>query len=168
MYVPHTHIHCTLYTVHCTPLGYLELTCNMAHCTPLCCLVFFCVPHCSLYTTLLPCVSVSHTAAHCTPLCFLVLLFRNTVEKEEKKTLVQAGINVTDRVFTPEEVRTRPAYSSMPYHNGSLYSSSLVPFMLNRLGITCNPGTRLHSSTVVYTSLLAFSCCVRVNRSGVW
>jgi hypothetical protein len=36
-------------------------------------------------------------------LCRLVL-FRNTVEKEEKKTLVQAGINVTDRVFTPEEV----------------------------------------------------------------
>lgn len=31
-------------------------------------------------------------------------MFRNTVEKEEKKTLVQAGVNVTDRVFTPEEV----------------------------------------------------------------
>lgn len=33
-----------------------------------------------------------------------VALCRNTVEKEERKTLVNAGVNVTDRVFTPEEV----------------------------------------------------------------
>ena len=26
------------------------------------------------------------------------------MEKEEKKTLVQAGVNVTDRVFAPDEV----------------------------------------------------------------
>ena len=29
---------------------------------------------------------------------------RTAVEREEKKALIQAGINVTDRVFTAEEV----------------------------------------------------------------
>ena len=42
---------------------------------------------------------------HVTLLMCYDFLCRNSVEKEEKKTLVQAGVNVTDRVFTPEEVR---------------------------------------------------------------
>ena len=98
-YVP-----CTLLTVH-----HLVALCL---CVPHCSLyttLFSLTSHCSPYTTLLPCVCVSHTA-HCIPLRCLVLLFRNTVEKEEKK----AGTNVTDRVFTPKEVRARLAYSSIP------------------------------------------------------
>ena len=68
--------------IHCVHVTYVSAAC-------------LCVPHCYL-------------SRHSVALC--VLLFRNTVEKEEKKTLVQAGVNITDRVFTPEEVR---AYSSM-------------------------------------------------------
>ena len=33
-----------------------------------------------------------------------VYLFRNQAEREERRTLVQAGADVTGRVFTPEEV----------------------------------------------------------------
>ena len=119
----HVHVSATRWYVQCTLL-------TVHHSVAL-------SSHCSLYTTLLPCVCVSHTA-HCTPICFLVLLFRNTVEKEEKKTLVQAGINVTDRVFTPEEVRTRLAYSSMPCQN-TPYTvvASFLGSILRLFNISC-------------------------------
>jgi hypothetical protein len=38
--------------------------------------------------------------------CAIVSL-RTAVEREEKKSLTAAGINVTDRVFTAEEVRVQ-------------------------------------------------------------
>ena len=36
----------------------------------------------------------------------VLLWYRNQVERDEKKALVAAGQNVTDRVFTAEEVRS--------------------------------------------------------------
>ena len=44
---------------------------------------------------LLPPVSLPH----------LSTLYRNQVEREERRALGQAGINIQDRVFTSEEVR---------------------------------------------------------------
>ncbi len=38
-------------------------------------------------------------------MCVCVCVCRNAVEREEKKALIAAGVNVTDRVFTAQEVR---------------------------------------------------------------
>ncbi len=48
------------------------------------------------------------------------ILYRTLAEREERKVLVQAGADVSGRVFTPEEVRSFSYHDN--YHPPSIHS----------------------------------------------